>query len=224
MKGTELDRFEDRFGYPPAVFRVAVDALVVYVNKDNPIPGITLAELDAVFSKQRRRKHATPITKWKDVKIKGPLAQSTIGLYGRNAASGTYGFFKKLVLKNGDFKDVVKEQPGSASVVQGITKDITGIGYSGIGYKTSGVRGVPLAVSESKPFVKANYANVMNGSYPIWRHLYIYVNKAPNTPVSPLIAQFLTYLYSKDGQQIVVKDGYFPLSAPDVQEELNKLH
>tara|TARA_B100000315_G_scaffold260302_1_gene320683 strand:- start:10069 stop:11055 length:987 start_codon:yes stop_codon:yes gene_type:complete len=224
MKGTELDQFEDTFGYPPTVFRIAVDALAVYVNKDNPIPGMTLAELDAVFSKQRRRKHAVQITKWKDIKIKDPLAQSTVSLYGRNAASGTYGFFKKIVLKNGDFKDIVKEQPGSASVVQGISKDIAGIGYSGIGYKTSGVRIVPLALSDGTPLVPANYANIINGSYPLWRHLYVYINKPPYDSVSPLVTQFLTYIYSKEGQQIVAKDGYYPLSANDVSEELKKLN
>ena len=223
MKGTELDRFEDTFGYPPTAFKVAVDALAVYVNKDNPIPGMTLAEVDAVFSKERRRKHATTITKWGDLEAKGTLAQSTVSIYGRNSASGTYGFFKKLVLKNGDFKDVVKEQPGSASVVQGITKDIAGIGYSGIGYKTSGVRVVRIAVADGKPFVKASYANAMNGSYPIWRYLYLYVNKAPNKPLSPLVTQFLTYIYSKNGQQVVVKDGYFPLAADQAKKELQKL-
>lgn len=223
MKGTELDRFEDRFGYPPTAFKVAVDAIAVYVNKDNPIPGMTLADVDAVFSKERRRKHATPITKWGDLEVKGTLARSIVSIYGRNSASGTYGFFKKLVLKNGDFKDVVKEQPGSASVVQGITKDIAGIGYSGIGYKTSGVRIVPIAVADGKPFVDATYSNAMNGSYPIWRYLYIYVNKAPNKPLSPLVAQFLTYIYSKNGQQVVVKDGYFPLAADQAKKELKKL-
>ena len=223
MKGTELDRFEDTFGYPPTAFKVAVDALAVYVNKDNPIPGMTLAEVDAVFSKERRRKHATPITKWRDLEAKGTLAQSTVSIYGRNSASGTYGFFKKLVLKNGDFKDVVKEQPGSASVVQGITKDIAGIGYSGIGYKTSGVRLVRIAVAAGKPFVEASYANAMNGSYPIWRYLYIYVNKAPNKPLSPLVTQFLTYIYSQKGQKVVVKDGYFPLAADQAKKELKKL-
>ncbi len=223
MKGTELDRFEDRFGYPPTAFKVAVDALAVYVSKDNPIPGMTIAEVDAVFSKERRRKHTTPITKWGDLGVKGTLAKSSLSIYGRNSASGTYGFFKKLVLKNGDFKDTVKEQPGSASVVQGLTKDIAGIGYSGIGYKTSGVRVVPIAAAHGKPFVTASYANARNGSYPIWRYLYLYVNKAPNKPLSPLVEQFLTYIYSKKGQQVVVKDGYFPLAEDQAKKEIKKL-
>ena len=223
MKGKELDRFEDKFGYPPTVFRVAVDAIALYVNKDNPIPGMTLAEVDAVFSKEQRRKHPTRVKHWGDVGVSGSLGKSTVSVYGRNSASGTYGFFKKLVLKNGDYKDDVKEQPGSASVVQGITKDIAGIGYSGIGYHTSGVRALPISTAAGKPLVDATYANAINGSYPIWRYLYVYGNKAPNKPLSPLVAQFLRYIYSKEGQQVVVKDGYFPLQAAQAKEELKKL-
>ena len=224
MKGKELDRFEEKFGYPPTVLKVAVDALAVYVNKDNHIQGMTLAEVDAVFSKERRRKHPSLVSKWSDVGVHGPLlGNATVSIYGRNSASGTYGFFKKLVLKSGDYKDVVKEQPGSASVVQGVTEDMAGIGYSGIGYKTSSVRAIPIAIATGKPYVDANYANVINGSYPIWRYLYVYVNKAPHKPITPLITQFLTYIYSKDGQQVVVKDGYFPLAADQAKAELAKL-
>ena len=223
MKGKERDRFEDKFGYPPTLFKVSVDALAVYVNKDNPLPGMTLAEVDAVFSKEQRRKHPIRFKTWSDAGITGSLAEETISIYGRNSASGTYGFFKKKVLKNGDYKDEVKEQPGSASVVQGVTEDFSGIGYSGIGYKTSGVRALPIASSDGAPYVDANYANAINGSYPIWRYLYVYVNKIPNKPLSPLVEEFLRYIYSKEGQAVVVKDGYFPLAAEQAREELAKL-
>jgi phosphate transport system substrate-binding protein len=223
MKGTEIDKFEAKFGYKPTAFPVAIDALAVYVNKDNPIKGLTMAQLDAIFSKSRRWGHKENIEKWGQVGLNGPLASSVLSIYGRNSASGTYGFFKEHALKNGDIKDEVKEQPGSASVVQGVTEDQAGIGYSGIGYLTSGVRALRLAEKEGMPFHEATQHNAENGSYPLWRHLYLYVNKAPNKPLDPLVKEFLKFVYSREGQQVVVKDGFFPLSAATTEKELKKL-
>ena len=223
MKGTEIDAFEKKFKYKPTAFPVSIDALAVYVNKDNPIKGMTMAQIDAVFSKSRRLGYKENVQKWSQVGVDGPLGSSSISIYGRNSASGTYGFFKEHALKNGDFKDEVKKQPGSASVVQGITEDRAGIGYSGIGYMTSGVRAVPLAEKEGMPFVEAAQHNAENGSYPLWRHLYLYVNKAPNKPLDPIVMEFLKFVYSREGQQVVVKDGFFPLSAAAIEKELKKL-
>jgi phosphate transport system substrate-binding protein len=223
MKSTEIDKFESKFGYKPTTFPVAIDALAVYVNKDNPIKGMTMAQVDALFSKSRRWGYKENIQKWSQLGLDGELGNNSISIYGRNSASGTYGFFKEHTLKNGDYKDEVKEQPGSASVVQGVTEDQAGIGYSGIGYITSGVRAVPLAEKEGMPFHEATQPTAENGSYPLWRHLYLYVNKAPNKPLDPLVKEFLKFVYSREGQQVVVKDGFFPLSAAVVEKELNKL-
>ncbi len=223
MKGKEQDKFEAKFGYKPTAFPVAIDALAVYVNKDNPIEGMTMEQVDAAFSKTRRRGHSKDVSKWADLDLNGSWKITPLSLYGRNSASGTYGFFKKKVLKNGDYKDHVKEQPGSASVVQGITEDRAGIGYSGIGYKTSGVRAIPLAAKQGKPFVDPTFVNAAKGAYPLARFLYVYVNKAPGKSLSPLIQQFLTFVYSKEGQGVVIKDGYFPLSAEMITPILKKL-
>jgi phosphate transport system substrate-binding protein len=223
MKGTEIDAFEKKFKYKPTAFPVSIDALAVYVNKDNPIKGMTMAQVDAVFSKSRRWGYKENVQKWSQVGVDGPVGGNAISIYGRNSASGTYGFFKEHALKNGDYKDEVKEQPGSASVVQGVTEDRAGIGYSGIGYMTSGVRVVPLAEKEGMPFVEATQHNAAGGSYPLWRHLYLYVNKAPNKPLDPIVMEFLKFVYSREGQQVVVKDGFFPLSAAVLEKELKKL-
>lgn len=224
MKAREIDKFEAKFGYKPTAFPVAVDALALYVNKDNPIHGLTLQQVDAIFSKSRRQGARQNIEKWGQVGLHGDWAAAPISLYGRNSASGTYGFFKKKALKNGDYKDEVKEQPGSASVVQGVTEDRYGIGYSGIGYATSGVRLVPLAKQSGSPLVEPNIVNARNGSYPLWRYLYVYVNQAPGKSLPPLMKEFLKYVYSRQGQTDVMKDGYFPLSAKGVQKELTKLN
>jgi phosphate transport system substrate-binding protein len=223
MKSTEIDAFERKFRYKPTAIPVAIDALAVYVNKDNPIKGLTMAQVDAIFSKSRRWGHNENIQAWKQAGFVDGLGDSPVSLYGRNSASGTYGFFKEHALKNGDFKDEVKEQPGSASVVQSVSEDQAGIGYSGIGYLTSNVRAVPLAEKDGMPFNEANQKNADNGSYPLWRHLYLYVNKAPDKPLDPIVGEFIKFIYSKEGQQVVVKDGFFPLKADTIEKELKKL-
>ncbi|HET8648053.1 MAG TPA: PstS family phosphate ABC transporter substrate-binding protein [Vicinamibacteria bacterium] len=221
MRPTEIDQFEKKYGYKPTQLRAAYDALAVYVNKDNPLEKATVAEIDGVFSKTRRRggKNAA---NWGALGLTGDWSARPISLYGRNSASGTYGFFKEKVLGNGDYKDTVKEQPGSASVVQGVTEDRFGIGYSGIGYRTSGVKTVALS-EKAGVYSNGSYEDVVSGKYPLARFLYIYVNKAPGKPLDPSVLEFLKLIYSQQGQEIVVKDGYYPLPASIVAEELKKI-
>jgi len=223
MKGTEIDQFEKKYGYKPTPIRTSVDALAVFVNKDNPIKCMTMAQVDAVFSKSRRYGYKEEIKTWAQLGLTGDWAARPISLYGRNSASGTYGFFKEHALKNGDFKDEVKEQPGSAAVVQGVTVDRYAIGYSGIGYATPGVRVVPLAEKEGGKCVEATAENAYSGAYPLARFLYVYVNKAPGKALDPLTREFVKLVMAKEGQEVVVKDGYFPIPASVAREELNKV-
>lgn len=223
MKGSEIDQFEKKFGYKPTPVRVAVDALAVYVNKDNPITCMTMAQVDAVFSKSRRHGYTENVKTWGRLGLGGEWASRPLSIYGRNSASGTYGFFKEHALKNGDFKDEVKEQPGSASVVQGVTVDRFGIGYSGIGYATAGVRAVPLAAKQSGTCFEATADNAYSGDFPLSRFLYIYVNRAPGKPVEPITREFVKMVMTKEGQEIVIKDGYFPIPASIAKEEVTKV-
>jgi phosphate transport system substrate-binding protein len=223
MKASEIDQFEQKYGYKPTQLRTSFDALAVYVNKDNPVEKLSLSQVDAVFSKTRRRGYKQNVTTWGQLGLTGDWANRPISLYGRNSASGTYGFFKEHTLGNGDYKDAVKEQPGSASVVQGVTEDRFGIGYSGIGYKTSGVRAVPLADKDAGPFSDGNYEDVKSGKYPLNRFLYIYINKAPGKPLDPVVKEYCKLIFSKEGQEVVVKDGYLPLPAEIAKQELAKL-
>lgn len=223
MKPSEEDEFEKKFGYKPTKVRVAVDALGVFVNKDNPIQNLTMEQIDGMFSKSRKL-GGTEILTWGQLGItNSEWASKPISLYGRNSASGTYGFFKEKALGNGDFKDQVKEQPGSASVVQGVTVDKFGIGYSGIGYKTSGVRAVPLKAKDGEAFFDGRPENAYSGDYPLARFLYVYINKAPGKPLDPLVAEFLKMVLSREGQEVVVKDGYYPLTLDIVNEEIASL-
>jgi phosphate transport system substrate-binding protein len=223
MKPTEIDAFEKKFGYKPTEVRTSYDALAIYVHRDNPLDKITLAQADAAFSKTRKRGAARDVATWGDLGLTGEWATRPISLYGRNSASGTYGFYKEHVLGNGDFKDTVKEQPGSASVVQGVTNDRYGMGYSGIGYQTSGVKHLALAEKDGGEYSSGGYEQVVNGKYPLARFLYIYVNRAPGKPLDPLVSEFLKLVSSKEGQEVVVKDGYLPLTPAIVTEERRKL-
>ncbi len=223
MKAKEIEAFEKKYGYKPSMFRVAIDSLAVYVHKDNPLKCLTLQQVDAIFSKSRKGGASKDIKTWGDVGLTGEWASKPISLYGRNSASGTYGYFKEVALFDGDYKDEVKEQPGSSTVVQGVASDKTAIGYSGIGYKTADVRAVPLAVKAGEKCYEANAENAYSGDYPIGRFLYIYVNKNPNEPLDPLRAEFIKYALSKQGQTETVKGGYYPITNVLRVEDLKTL-
>ncbi len=222
MKDDEIEAFEAKYGYKPTGIPVAIDALAVMVNKDNPIKGLTVPQVDAIFSSTRKCGAEADIVNWADAGVSG-WAAKTIQLYGRNSVSGTYGYFKEHALCKGDFKNNVNEQPGSASVVQSVTSSLNGIGYSGMGYSTSGVKMVPLAKKEGQDFVEATPENAIKGSYPLTRYLYVYVNKKPNQALPPLEYEFIKMVLSKKGQQVVIKDGYIPLPAKIVEKVLGKI-
>ncbi len=220
MKDNEIGAFEKKYGYKPTAIPVAVDALAVFVHKDNPIKGLSIPQVDAIMSSTRKCGYATDITTWGQAGLEGAWKDKPIQLYGRNSVSGTYGYFKDDALCKGDFKSNVNEQPGSASVVQSVTTSANGIGYSGIGYQTSGVKAVALAEKDGKPFVEATSANALSGKYPLTRYLYVYVNKKPNEALAPLELEFVKMMLSQTGQKEVIKDGYIPLPAAVVKKAL----
>ena len=222
MKDKEIEAFEARHGYKPTAIRVAIDALAVYVHKDNPISEMSIEQVDNVFSITRRCGGAADLTTWGQTALEGSWADRPIQLYGRNSVSGTYGYFKKVALCSGDFKNTVNEQPGSASVVQAVASSLNGIGYSGIGYITSGVKALALSANGGSA-VNATPENALSGDYPLSRYLYVYVNKKPDTPLPALETEFLKLVLSTEGQEIVNKDGYVPVSAEVAQRELQKL-
>jgi phosphate transport system substrate-binding protein len=209
MRGTEIEEFEARYGYEPTAIRGAIDALAVYVHKDNPIECMTMQQVDAVFSSTRNGGADAPINTWGELGMTGEWANRPIALYGRNSASGTYGYFKQVALFDGDFRSEVREQPGSSTVVQGVASDIGAIGYSGVGYMTADVRAVPLDSGDG--CYEASGENAAAGLYPLARFLYVYVNKNPNEPLEPLRGEFIRYVYSQQGQADVLRAGFFPI-------------
>jgi phosphate transport system substrate-binding protein len=213
MKKEEIDSFEKQFGYKPTSVATSIDMLGVYVHKDNPIQSLTLQQVDAIFSKTRKGGADKEIVTWGELGLTGEWANKPISLYGRNSSSGTYGYFKEHALFKGDFKDSVKEQPGSSSVVQSVASDKYGIGYSGIGLLTADIRAVPLAKDAQSKVISATPENAYSGQYPLSRYLYLYVNLKPGTELEPLRKEFLRFVLSKQGQEVVVKDGFYPLTA-----------
>lgn len=223
MKGAEIDQFEKKYGYKPMAIRGAVDALAVFVHKDNPIQCLSLQQVDAIFSKTRKGGESKDIVTWSDVGVTGEWAGKPISLYGRNSASGTYGYFKEVALFNGDYKDSVKEQPGSSTVVQGVASDKFAIGYSGIGYKTADVKAVPLSSKTGGKCIEASPEGAYSGEFPLARFLYIYVNVNPTQKLDPVRGEFIKYIYSKQGQAGVLKDGYFPVTRAIADEDLGAM-
>ncbi len=219
MKETEIDAFEKQFGYKPTMIRAGIDMLAVYVHKDNPIArqGLSLEQVDAIFSSTRKGGVADDIRTWGDLGLTGEWANKPISLYGRNSASGTYGYFKKHALFKGDYKDSVKEQPGSASVVQGVASDRFAIGYSGIGYKTADVAVVPLTGRKGGQVLPSPETV---SEYPLARFLQFYINLKPGSEPDPLRREFIRLVFSVEGQEMVVKDGYLPVSAVVARREL----
>ena len=208
MKGEEVDEFQAEFGYAPTQVKTGIDAIAVFVHKDNPVEQLTLDQLKQIFSVD-----GPDGLTWGDVGVTdGSIANQRISVYGRNSASGTYGFFKEAALAKADYRADVKEQPGSSAVVQGVGGDVVAIGYSGVGYATPNVKAVPIVGRDGKAYDPLNADEVYSGNYPIARFLYVYVNKAPNESLDPLVGEFLKLVLSKEGQEVVDSEGFYALS------------
>jgi phosphate transport system substrate-binding protein len=210
MKETEINSFESKWHYKPTRLKACLDALAVFVNKDCPLDSLTLTQIDSIFSSTRKR-GGDEVKTWGQLGLTGDWADKPITLYGRNSASGTYSYFKEHTLSKGDFKDSVKEQPGSAGVVQGVSEDKYAIGYSGVGYLTSGVKALGLMTKEGGTVYRPSMGNVLADMYPLGRFLNLYINAEPGKPLSPEVREFCKFIYSKEGQEIVAKEGFLPL-------------
>ena len=217
MRGTEIERFEAKYGYKPIPLRGAIDAIGVFVHRDNPVKCISLQQVDAIFSSTRAGGANAPITTWGQLGATGEWANRPISMYGRNSASGTYGFFKDVALFGGDYSPAVREQPGSSTVIQGVAADIGGIGYSGVGYGTADVRALEISGQDGKchPTTAAP-----TGDYPVARFLYVYMNVDPNAKMEPLRAEFVRYVYAQEGQADVLRAGFFPVVEKIANDDL----
>lgn len=208
LKDSEIDDFIKRHGYPPVVLKVAMDAIAIFVERRNPLKGLTLAQVDALFSETRFCGAPQSITSWAQLEVFGDAFTTPIRLYGRNSVSGTYGLFKSMALCDGDFRLDINEQPGSSSVILSVASSRGAMGYAGFGYKTAGVRAIPIGQTMEQ-LVPLTNDTVRNEEYPFARYLYLVVNKAPDKSLPTLEREFLLFVLSAQGQQQVQRDGYF---------------
>ena len=219
-KESEVADFEKKFGYKPTMVATSIDMLGVFVHRDNPLQKISLAEVDAIFSSTRKLGNKVSIEQWSQLGLTGDYTKAPIQLFSRNASSGTYGYFKEKVLGNGDFKSSVSEQSGSASVIQSVGANRFAIGYSGIGYKTENVKALSLATEKGGEAIEPTVANAYSGDYPLSRFLYLALNYKPNSKLDPLRREFLRFVFSRKGQEIVAEQGFFPMNAESARESL----
>jgi phosphate transport system substrate-binding protein len=221
-KSNEVSEFEKKFGYPPVLLPTAVDLLAIYVHRDCPLESLTLEQADSIFSSTRKL-GGQPIVTWGQLGLTGEYEKQPIALFGRNAASGTYGFFKEQVLGNGDFLDTVNEQPGSTAVISSIGENKFAMGYSGIGYRTAAVKPIKLAAKKGSVASEPSAENAYNGNYPLARYLYLAMNYKPKSKLEPLRREFLKFIYSREGQELAIKDGYFPVDSKIAEKALKSV-
>jgi len=222
MTAGEISEFVREYGYEPTEVPVANDALAVFVHKDNPVAGLSLEELDAMFCRERRRGLSYPVDSWGLVGLTDEWFEAPIRLYGRNGKSGTSYLFREEVCKGGTFRSQLVNAQGSASVVLDLTRDPQGIGFSAIGYRTSTVRPVPIAPVKGGRYVEPNFQTAMDGSYPLRRNLYFYIARPPKTSPPPFLSELVRFALSYQGQQLALEHGYFPLSLTDITRLASK--
>ncbi len=222
VKSNEIADFEKKYGYKPVLLPTAIDLLAVYVHRDNPLDVVSLPQLDAVFS-STRKSGGEAIDNWGQLGLTGDFETAPITIFGRNAASGTYGFFKEKVLGNGDYRNTVNEQPGSTAVIQSVGENRFAIGFSGVGFKTTAVKALALSVKPGEKTFEPTSENAYNGSYPLGRYLYLAVNHKPGTTLDPLRREFIRFIFSREGQELVAKEGSLPIDAKTAAKALRAL-
>ena len=219
----ERKDFEFRHGFQPTEIPVAMDAVAIYVHRDNPLPGLTLDQVDAIFGSERKRGFPHAITKWSGLGLENEWGAQSITLYGRDKRSGTRTFFIEEALLGGSPVSQIKESAGSATEILEISRDPLGMGYAGTGFQASAVRAVPVSDKAGEPFVAPTAQSAMDGTYPLARYLYLYTRHSPEQVLEPQVLAFLKFINSREGQQAVARAGYYPLSETVATRNLHLL-
>jgi phosphate transport system substrate-binding protein len=219
----ERNDFRSRYGSEPLEMPIAQDAIAIYVNQDNPVPSLTLEQLDALFSQSRKRGAPTAITTWGQLGLKDGWDEQPVRLYGRDKRSGTRAMFLHIALLDGTFRSDVKEQPGPAMEILDISRDRHGIGYAGIEFKASTVRIVPIASKAGETPVSPTAETATDRSYPLTRSLYLYAKRDSQGQLEPEIAEFLRFINSREGQETFTRAGVYSIPSEQVAANLRAL-
>lgn len=194
MKANEKQQLKDKYKSAGIEVKVARDGITIYVHPSNPIKSVTMQQLKDIYTGK--------VTNWKQL---GGKDQKIIA-YGRENSSGTYQFFMEHVLGNTDFAPQIQTLPGTAAVVNAVSKDKNSIGYGGAAYG-KGVRHIPVKADANAPAIDATEKNIKSGTYPISRFLYIYLRTKPDGELK----SFLDWVLGKEGQAVITEVGYFPV-------------
>src|SRR6516164_1278866 len=238
MLPNEIAPFRGKYGYEPFAIRVAggsyrtpgkTHAIVFVVNSKNPINQVTLAQLDAIYSKTRKRGYKV-VNGWGDVGDTGEFADKPIHLWGLIQPNGIAHFLDERVLENGEYKDNITQKttvgnvPALDAIAQGVAADPYAIGYTGLTSVIDGTKALALGDEEKGPYYKGTFQEVVDQQYPLSRVIYIYLNRKSSEPLDPKVREFLKFILSAQGQQDVAKEGVFlPLTPQIVKEELQKV-
>jgi phosphate transport system substrate-binding protein len=212
MSDAEVQRFQARFGYAPTRLTVVIDAIAVYVNKYNPLTRVSFAELDAIYS-VRRKSGNPPIRTWGQLGLTGEWAGRMILVKGPSYNQGIYGAFRSLVLAGGDYRLDMRPEPVASSIVQAVATEDGAIGFASHFLAASRTKTLAVARADGGPYVLPTVEQATNGSYPLARKLFIYINRPPGAALAPAVREFLRYICSAQAQEIAARDGNFPLNA-----------
>lgn len=213
VRDDEIESFRETFGYPPTVLTPCLERTAIYVHKDNPIKGLTLAQLDAIYSTDRKRGAAEPCRQWGQLGLSGEWAAQPIVLHGRTAETGSQVFLQEAVLLGGAMREDIQNHVSNVDMVKEIAKNPAAIGFAGITYGIPEVRAVPLALAEGEDFVAVDSPEADRGAYPLVRRLQLVVKRDPAQELRPIEREFIKYIFSTQGQEDVVKAGFQAIPA-----------
>jgi phosphate transport system substrate-binding protein len=212
MREAESERFRQQFGYAPTRLTVAVDAIAVYVNKYNPLRQISLRELDGIFS-ALPKSGGPPIRTWGQLGLEGEWAARKIIVKGPSPTQGMYGVFRSTVLQGGSYRLDMRPEPVASSIVQAVATEEGAIGFASQFLEAARTRALAIAREDGGPYLLPDAEHAIDGSYPLARKLFIYLNRPPGAALAPAVREFVRFVCSEQGQEIAARDGNFPLGA-----------
>ncbi|BDU78053.1 PstS family phosphate ABC transporter substrate-binding protein [Mesoterricola sediminis] len=206
----EMKAFQAKHGYMPMRIPVCLDAIIVFVHKNNPISSISMEQLDAIFGQERHGGYKEPAATWSDFRVRGDLGKRAIVAYGRGEGTTTREAFQASVLLNGPFKAGVIAKPDASSLAESVITDEAGIAFGSLASWYAGVKVLPVIPYKSSDARLPNQDNVTLSRYPMPRLYYAYLNRAPGAALDPALGEVLHFLLSQEGQGVAADVGLLP--------------
>ncbi|MDR3684336.1 MAG: substrate-binding domain-containing protein [Geothrix sp.] len=209
----EYQAFEKKWGYPPTKVLICFDAFIVFVNSSNPIKEIGMDQLDAVLSTTRAAGYPKDIETWGDLGGRGDWAKRPIHVYFRAEGTASWSVVKDLVLQKGTFKPKIIDKPDYPSIADAVLTDANGLAIGTLATWYSRNRTLAVIPLQGRDALMPTQENVTSGRYPMSKGFFLYVNHAPGKALPPVLAEFLNFALSREGQQAVAQSSLYPLPA-----------